>query len=275
MTRQGKLVTPTIIPGFGITLGFTVFYLLLIVMIPLLCLFVKAFSMNWHQFWHTILNARVLSAYKITFGISFLAALINSLFGFIVAWIVVRYPMRGKKILDALIDLPFALPTAVAGIALSTLYAPGGWIGRWFSPYGIKIAFTPIGITIALVFVGLPFVVRTVEPILRDMSAETEEAAAMLGATRWQIFYKIILPHVMPALLTGFIMAFARGLGEYGSVIFIAGNIPGVSEILPLVIITKLEQYDYNGASAIAVTMLVISFIILLSINKLQHVKSK
>lgn len=259
-----------IIPGFQITLGFTVFYLLLVVIIPLSTLFMRTFSMSWHDFIHTVTSSRVMSAYRISFGISFIAAVTNVLFGFIVAWVLVRYKMPARKLFDALIDLPFALPTAVAGIAISTLCAPEGLIGRIFAVYGIKIAFTPAGIAIALIFVGLPFVVRTVEPVLQDMEREAEEAAASLGATRFQVFYKIILPHVTPALLTGFTMAFARGLGEYGSVIFIAGNIPNVSEILPLVIITQLEQYDYNGASAIAVTMLLVSFLMLLAINMAQ-----
>ena len=260
----------SILPGFNITLGFTLLYLLLIVIIPLSGLFVKTFSMHWQDFSAAVFNKRVVAAYRITFMLSFIAALINVFFGFIIAWVLVRYKMPFKKLFDAMIDLPFALPTAVAGIALSTLYAPQGLIGRIFNDYGIKIAFTPTGIAIALIFVGLPFVVRTVEPVLQDMEHETEEAAISLGATRLQVFYKIILPHLTPALLTGFAMAFARGLGEYGSVVFIAGNIPFVSEILPLVIITRLEQYDYNGASAIAVTMLLFSFIILLIINMLQ-----
>ena len=260
----------SIIPGFRLTLGFTLFYLMLIVIIPLAGLFVKVAHLNWHEFSAAVFNPRVVSAYRVTFLVSFLAALVNVVFGFIVAWVLVRYKMPFRKILDAMIDLPFALPTAVAGIALSALCEPKGLIGKLFVDYGIKLAFNPTGIAIALVFVGLPFVVRIVEPVLQDMERETEEAAASLGATRFQVFTRVILPHVTPALLTGFAMAFARGLGEYGSVVFIAGNIPLVSEIVPLIIITRLEQYDYNGASAIAVTMLLVSFAMLLLINLLQ-----
>lgn len=262
---------PSIIPGFGITLGFTTLYLLLIVIIPLSGLFIKSATLDWHTFFATVTAPRVMAAYRISFGISFIAALVNVVFGFIVAWVLVRYRVPGKRIFDAVIDLPFALPTAVAGIALSTLYSPQGWIGKFFLQYNIKIAYTPLGIVVALIFVGVPFVIRTVEPVLRDLDAEAEEAAASLGANRWQVFYKIILPDVMPALLTGFAMAFSRGLGEYGSVIFIAGNLPMVSEIVPLVIITKLEQYDYAGATAIALIMLTASFLILLLINMLQR----
>jgi sulfate transport system permease protein len=265
-----RLKSPSIIPGFGVTLGFTLLYLLLIVLIPLSGLFFKAATVSWGEFFSTITAPRVLHAYKISFGISLLAALINVFFGLIVAWVLARYKFFGKRVVDAMVDLPFALPTAVAGIALTALYAPQGWLGQYLAPLGIKAAFTPLGILIALVFVGLPFVVRTVEPILQDMEKELEEAAASLGAGRLQTFYKIILPSIMPALLTGFAMAFARGLGEYGSVIFIAGNIPKVSEIVPLLIVIKLEQYDYAGATAIAVVMLVISFILLFIINWLQ-----
>lgn len=265
-----KLKSPSIIPGFGVTLGFTLLYLSLIVLIPLSGLFFKAATVSWGEFLSTITAPRVLHAYKISFGLSLLAALINVFFGLIVAWVLARYKFFGKRVVDAMVDLPFALPTAVAGIALTALYAPGGWLGQYLAPLGIKAAFTPLGILIALVFVGLPFVVRTVEPILQDMEKELEEAAASLGANRLQTFYKIILPSIMPALLTGFAMAFARGLGEYGSVIFIAGNIPKVSEIVPLLIVIKLEQYDYAGATAIAVVMLVISFILLFIINWLQ-----
>lgn len=261
----------SIIPGFGITIGFTVLYLLLIVVIPLSGLFIKTATMNWHVFLHTVAAPRVMAAYRISFGISFIAALVNVVFGFVVAWVLVRYRMPGKRLFDAMIDLPFALPTAIAGIALSTLYSPQGWMGKIVAKEGIRIAFTPAGIAIALIFVGIPFVIRTVEPVLRDMDAESEEAAKSLGANRWQVFYKIILPEVTPALLTGFAMAFARGLGEYGSVVFIAGNLPMISEIVPLVIITKLEQYDYAGATAIAVTMLIASFLLLLMVNMLQR----
>ena len=273
--KKAQLKTPTIIPGFGFTLGFTILYLLLIVIVPLSGLFVKAASMNFHTFFSTITAPRVISAYKISFGISLISALINVFFGFIVAWVLVRYKLPLKKIFDAMIDLPFALPTAIAGIALSDIYSENGIIGILFAHFDIKIAYTPAGIAIALIFVGFPFVVRTVEPILQDLDKELEEAAASLGANRWQVFTKIIFPHIFPALLTGFAMAFARGLGEYGSVVFIAGNLPMFSEIVPLVIITKLEQYDYLGATAIAVTMLTVSFILLMFINILQNFTNK
>lgn len=266
-----KLKQPSVIPGFGTALGFTILYLALIVLVPLSGLFVKAAHMHWHAFISAITAPRVIAAYRISFGISLTAALVNTFFGFIVAWVLVRYRMPAKRLFDAVIDLPFALPTAVAGIALSALYAPQGWIGQFFDKVGIKIAFTPAGIAVALIFVGLPFVIRTVEPVLQDMDREAEEAAESLGANRWQIFTKIVLPSVMPALMTGFAMAFARGLGEYGSVIFIAGNLPMVSEIVPLVIITKLEAYDYSGATAIALVMLLASFLLLLIINLLQR----
>ncbi|NBX03992.1 MAG: sulfate ABC transporter permease subunit CysT [Alphaproteobacteria bacterium] len=264
------LLKPTIIPGFGITLGFTLAYLLLIVVIPLSGLFFRTATLTWTEFWHTVTAPRVLHAYYISFGLSFVAALINTFFGLILAWVLARYSFPGKKIVDAIVDLPFALPTAVAGIALTALYAPNGWIGQYLEPLGIKVAFAPLGILIALMFVGLPFIVRTVEPILQDLERELEESASSLGATRWQTFRLVIFPSIMPALLTGFAMAFARGLGEYGSVIFIAGNIPGLSEIVPLLIVIKLEQYDYAGATAIASVMLVASFILLFIINYLQ-----
>jgi sulfate transport system permease protein len=264
------LKQPTVIPGFGISLGVTLTYLSLVVIVPLSGLFLKTLTLSWAKFWQTITDERVMHAYYITFGCSFVAALINVIFGLIMAWVLVRYKFPGRKFIDAVVDLPFALPTAVAGIALTALYAPHGWIGKYAEQFGIKIAFTPIGIMIALVFIGLPFVVRTVQPVLEDMDKELEEAAASLGATRWQTFCMVIMPHISPALLTGFAMAFARALGEYGSVIFIAGNMPMVSEIVPLIIITKLEQYDYAGATAIAVVMLVASFILLLVINLLQ-----
>ncbi len=266
-----KFKEPSVIPGFGITLGFTIAYLAIVVIIPLSGLFFKAAELTPAQFWQTVTANRVLHAYKISFGLSFLAAVINSFFGLIIAWILARYRFPFKKIVDAMVDLPFALPTAVAGIALTALYAPDGWIGRYLVPMGIKVAFTPLGIMIALLFVGLPFIVRTIEPILQDAEREVEEAALSLGATRWQTFFQIILPSITPALLTGFAMAFARGLGEYGSVIFIAGNIPKVSEIVPLIIVIKLEQYDYAGATAVACVMLVASFILLFIINWLQH----
>jgi len=266
-----KLKRPSVIPGFGLTLGFTLFYLAIIVIIPLSGLFFKTATLNFDQFWQAVTAERVMHAYKISFGLSLLAALVNCFFGLILAWILARYRFPFKKIVDAMIDLPFALPTAVAGIALTAIYAPHGWIGRYAEPLGIKIAFAPLGILIALLFVGLPFVVRTVEPILQDADREVEEAAISLGATRWQTFCQVIFPGILPALLTGFAMAFARGLGEYGSVIFIAGNIPKISEIVPLVIVTKLEQYDYAGATAIACVMLVASFILLFIINLLQQ----
>lgn len=265
-----SLKRPSILPGFKLTLFFTLAYLLLIVVIPLAGLFIKTSELDMAGFMHAAFSDRVVHAYKISFGISFLAALVNVFFGLILAWVLVRYRFPFKRIVDAMVDLPFALPTAVAGIALAALYAPQGWIGKYFEPLGIKIAFTPIGIMIALVFVGLPFVVRMVEPVLQDIEKELEEAAASLGATRWQTFWQVIFPTIMPSLLTGFAMAFARGLGEYGSVIFIAGNLPGISEIVPLIIVTKLEQYDYPGATAIACVMLMASFVMLLVINVLQ-----
>jgi sulfate/thiosulfate transport system permease protein len=265
-----KFKQPSIIPGFGLTLGFTLIYLAVVVIIPLSGLFIKTATMNLEQFWEAVGSERVMYAYRISFGLSFLAALINCFFGLILAWILARYTFPCKKLVDAMVDLPFALPTAVAGIALTALYAPQGWLGQYLVPMGIKVAFTPLGILVALIFVGLPFVVRTVQPILQDTDREIEEAAMSLGATRWQTFWKVIFPSIIPALLTGFAMSFARGLGEYGSVIFIAGNIPKVSEIVPLVIVTKLEQYDYAGATAIACVMLVASFILLFIINLLQ-----
>ncbi len=270
MIKIRSLKSPSIIPGFGVTLGFTIAYLALVVLIPLSGLFFSAATVSWSEFWQSITAERVLHAYKISFGISLLAALVNLVFGLILAWVLARYNFFGKRIVDAMVDLPFALPTAVAGIALTALYAPQGWIGQYLAMLGIQVAFTPLGILIALVFVGLPFVVRTVEPILQDMERELEEAAASLGANRLQTFCKIIFPSILPALLTGFAMSFARGLGEYGSVIFIAGNIPKVSEIVPLLISIKLEQYDIAGATAIASVMLIASFILLFIINWLQ-----
>jgi len=259
-----------LLPGFGLSLGYTLVYLSLIVLIPLAAVFIRTTELSLHEFWAVVTTPRVVATYKLTFGASLLAALINLVFGLLTAWVLVRYQFFGKKVLDALVDLPFALPTAVAGIALTAIYAPNGWLGQWLEPHGIKVAFTPLGVVVALTFIGLPFVVRTVQPVLEDFSAEAEEAAASLGANRWQTFYKIILPAIWPALLTGFSLAFARAVGEYGSVIFIAGNMPMISEITPLMIITKLEQYDYAGATAIAVVMLVISFVLLLLINLLQ-----
>ena len=259
-----------ILPGFNLSLGYTIFYLSLIVLIPLSAAFIKTSTLGLHEFWSIVTTPRVLASYRLTFGASLIAALINAVFGLLTAWVLVRYNFTGKKIFDALVDLPFALPTAVAGIALTAVYSSNGWIGSWLEPHGIKVAFTPLGVVVALTFIGLPFVVRTVQPVLEDLEAETEEAAASLGANRWQTFYKIIFPAVWPALLTGFALAFARAIGEYGSVIFIAGNMPMVSEITPLIIITKLEQYDYAGATAVAVVMLVISFLLLFAINGLQ-----
>ncbi|MFZ3087715.1 MAG: sulfate ABC transporter permease subunit CysT [Methylotenera sp.] len=259
-----------VLPGFNLTLGYTLLYLSLIVLIPLSAAFIKTTELSFDEFWAIVTAPRVLASYKLTFGASFIGALINAVFGLLTAWVLVRYSFPGKKIVDALVDLPFALPTAVAGIALTAVYASNGWIGSWLEPHGIKVAFTPIGVVIALTFIGLPFVVRTVQPVLEDLEAETEEAAASLGANRWQTFTKVILPTLWPALLTGFALAFARAIGEYGSVIFIAGNVPFVSEITPLIIITKLEQYEYSSATAVAVVMLVISFLLLFAINGLQ-----
>ena len=260
----------SVLPGFGPALGFTVFYLSLIVLIPLSAAFIRTTELSWLEFWQVVTAPRVLASYKLSFGASLIGAMINVFFGLIVAWVLVRYDFFGKKIIDAFVDLPFALPTAVAGITLSAIYASNGWIGSLFEPYGIKIAYTPIGIVVALTFIGLPFVVRTVQPVLEDLESEVEEAAASLGASRWQTFQRVIFPAILPALLTGFSLAFARALGEYGSVIFIAGNMPMISEITPLLIITKLEQYEYAEATAVAVVMLVISFVLLLLVNFLQ-----
>jgi sulfate transport system permease protein len=268
VSRSGG--TRRVLPGFNLTLGYTLFYLCLIVLIPLSALVFKTFTLTWDQFWVAVTAPRVMASYRLTFGASFVAALVNLVFGLLVAWVLVRYKFPGKKIVDALVDLPFALPTAVAGISLTALLAGNGWIGQYLEPHGIKLAFTPAGIVIALIFIGLPFVVRTVQPVLEDTEKELEEAATSLGATRLQTFMRVILPSILPALLTGFAMAFARAVGEYGSVIFIAGNMPMVSEITPLIIIGKLEQYDYAGATAVALVMLVISFMLLLVINALQ-----
>ena len=260
----------SVLPGFGLTLGFSIFYLSLLVLIPLSGLFWKTATLTWDDFWLTVTAPRVMASYRLSFGAAFIGAVINAVFGFLVAWVLVRYRFPGKRFIDALVDLPFALPTAVAGIALTTIYAPNGWIGKHLEPLGIKVAFTPLGVVIALTFIGLPFVVRTLQPVLQDLEQEVEEAAASLGASRWQTFLKVIFPAVLPALITGFALAFARAVGEYGSVIFIAGNMPMVSEITPLLIITKLEQYDYAGATAIALVMMLISFALLLTINGLQ-----
>jgi sulfate transport system permease protein len=267
LLSRALLKRHTVLPGFDLALGFALLYLSLIVLIPLSATFLKTFTMTWGQFVDAVSTPRVLASYRLTFGASFLAALLNAFFGLIVAWVLVRYEFPFKRIVDALVDLPFALPTAVAGIALTAIYAKNGLIGQWL-PF--KVSFTPLGVWVALVFIGLPFVVRTLQPVLEDVNRELEEAAATLGASRWQTFTKVIFPVLAPALMTGFALAFARALGEYGSVIFIAGNMPMVSEITPLLIITKLEQYDYAGATAIAVVMLVAAFVMLLAINMLQ-----
>jgi sulfate transport system permease protein len=260
----------TILPGFGLTLGFTLAYLGLIVLVPLSAAFLKTAGMSWHEFTAAVASPRVVAAYRLSFGASLAAGFVNMVFGLIVAWVLVRYSFPGKRIVDALVDLPFALPTAVAGIALTSLYAPNGWVGRLLAPLGFKVAFTWTGVFVALTFIGLPFVVRTVQPVLIELEPEIEEAASTLGANRLQTLTRILLPELMPSLLTGFALAFARALGEYGSVIFISGNMPMKTEIVPLLIITKLEQYDYRGATAIAVVMLVSSFVLLLLINLLQ-----
>lgn len=279
-----KRRTHRVLPGFNLSLGYTISYLSLIVLIPLAALFLKSTTHGWDAFWSTVSDPRVIASLKVTFGTSLAAATVNLFFGALVAWVLVRYRFPGKKIFDALVDLPFALPTAVAGITLTTLYAGNGWIGQlfgiesfqlWFlnlpNPlFGLKVAYTPLGIVVALTFVTLPFVVRTVQPVLEEAEAELEEAAASLGANRWQTVWRVVLPGVLPALMTGFSLAFARAIGEYGSVIFIAGNLPMVSEITPLIVVSKLEQYDYAGATAVAVVMLVISFILLLVVNTLQ-----
>lgn len=262
---------PSVLPGFGLTMGFTIFYLGFLVLIPLGGLVLKAAELSPAAMWEVATAPRALAAYKLSFGAAFIAAVINLVFGGLLSWVLVRYQFPFKRVVDGLVDLPFALPTAVAGIALATLYAPNGWVGQLFDPLGIKIAYTPLGVVIALVFIGLPFVVRTVQPVLQDLSTDVEEAAASLGANRWQTFRRIIMPSVMPAALTGFTLAFARALGEYGSVIFIAGNLPMKSEIAPLLIIIKLEQYDYAGAATIGTTMLLAAFVLLLPINILQR----
>ncbi len=256
-----------VLPGFGLSMGYTLIYLSLLILIPLAALFLKASTLNFADFWQTVTDERVVASYKLTLYTSFIAAAINAVFGTLIAWVLVRYDFFGKRIVDALVDLPFALPTAVAGIALTTLYAPNGWIGHYFEPLGIKISFTPLGIMIALTFIGLPFVVRSVQPVLQDLDHQYEEAAATLGAGSRQIFFKIIFPVIFPAILTGFALAFARALGEYGSVVFISGNMPMKTEIVPLLIITKLEQFNYAGAAAIAAIMLIFSFILLFMIN--------
>ena len=273
--KGARRTAKRVLPGFNITLGFTLFYLSLIVLIPLSALLLKTFTLTWDQFLAAVTSPRVIASYQLTFGASFIAASVNAVFGLLVAWVLVRYSFPGKKIIDALVDLPFALPTAVAGISLTALLAGNGWIGSLLEPHGIQLAFNRNGVVIALIFVGLPFVVRTVQPVLEDAEKELEEAATCLGATRWQTFRYVIFPTIGPALLTGFAMAFARGVGEYGSVIFIAGNMPMLSEITPLIIIGKLEQYDYAGATAVATVMLLASFLMLLVINALQSWQRK
>jgi sulfate transport system permease protein len=268
MTRQFR--QHSVLPGFGLALGFTLLYLSLIVLIPLSTAVLKSATVTWSQFWATVTSPRVVASYRLTFGASLAGALINMVFGVLIAWVLVRYRFAGRRVVDALVDLPFALPTAVAGIALTAVYAPEGWIGRYLQPLGIQAAFSPLGVVIALTFIGLPFVVRTVQPVLQNMEVELEEAAASLGASRWQTWRRVILPTVLPAVLTGFALAFGRALGEYGSVVFISGNMPMRTEITPLLIVTKLEQYDYAGATGIAVVMLAASFALLLSINALQ-----
>ena len=265
---------PSVIPGYGLTLGYVLAYLSLIVLIPLASLLLRPVELGWQGFWQVVTSARVLAALELSFGAALAAALINMVFGSIVAWVLVRYRFFGRRLADAMVDLPFALPTAVAGIALTALYAPNGWIGSLLVPLGIKVAFTRLGIVVALTFVGLPFVVRTMEPVLQELDPELEEAAATLGAGRWQTIWRVIFPAILPALLTGFALAFARGIGEYGSVIFIAGNMPMLSEIAPLLIVVKLEQFDYAGAAAVGVAMLAISFVLLLLINLLQRWRS-
>jgi len=260
----------SVLPGFGPTMGYTLFYLSLIVLLPLAALAFRSAALTWDGFWATVTEPRVLASYRLSFGASLLAAAINLAAGLIVAWVLVRYDFPGRRFVDALVDIPFALPTAVAGIALTALYAPNGWIGRPLGQLGIKVAFTPLGVLVALIFIGLPFVVRTVQPVLEDLDREIEEAAASLGASRGQALVKVVLPVLAPALLTGFVLALSRAIGEFGSVIFIAGNIPFVSEIAPLLIITKLEQYDYGGAAAIATVMLAASFVLILAVNLLQ-----
>jgi sulfate/thiosulfate transport system permease protein len=268
MTMRNKAAS--VLPGFGLSLGITCTYLSLMVLLPLATVFARTAELSGDQFWSTVTDPRVVASYRVTLSASFVAAALNTVFGLLVAWVLVRYRFPGRRLVDAMVDLPFALPTAVAGIALTTLYTPSGWIGGYLEPFGIKVSYTWLGITVALIFIGLPFVVRTVQPVLDDLEVEVEEAAASLGARRWQTFSRVILPSVGPALLTGFALAFARAIGEYGSVVFISGNMPMKTEIVPLLIITKLEQYDYAGATAVALVMLLLSFTLLLAINLLQ-----
>jgi sulfate transport system permease protein len=265
----------SILPGFWPSLGLSMLYLSLIVLVPLSAIFLKTASMTWPRFWSAVTSPAVVASYRLTFGASLGAALVNAFFGFLVAWVLARYRFPGKKLVDALVDLPFALPTAVAGIALTSLYSENGWVGRLLAPWGIRVAFTPLGVLVALIFIGLPFVVRSVQPVLEGADREIEEAAASLGANRWQIFSRVVFPIVRPALLAGFAMAFARALGEYGSVIFISGNMPMRTQITPLLIVAKLEQFDYTGAAALAVVMLAASFVLLLAINLLGSYSRK
>lgn len=273
---MSKQHIPRIMPGFGLSLGYTVFYLSLIVLIPFSGLFTKAFSDGWYHVWETVIDPRVIASYKLSFGMSFIAALINGFFGLITAWVLSRYQFPGRRIIDAIVDLPFALPTAVAGIALTSLYSINGPIGKvLYDSFGIRVAYTPLGVLVALTFIGLPFVVRTVQPIIIDLQADVEEAAACLGATRWQTFCRVILPALFPALLTGIMLAFGRAVGEYGSVVFISGNLPFKTEITPLLIIAKLEQFDYSGAAAIGLSMLLVSFFILVIVSLIQRWNEK
>ena len=265
-----QLKQRSVLPGFGLTLGFTLFYFCLIVLIPLSGLLIKTTQISWEQFWRMVLEPRAVASYQLSFGAALAGAAINAVFGLVVAWVLVRYRFPGRRLLDAIVDLPFALPTAVAGIALTAVYSSNGMIGKYLESWGIKVAYRPLGIIVALTFIGLPFVVRTLQPVLEELDREIEEAAASLGARRWQTLWRVILPELWPALLTGFALAFARAVGEYGSVIFIAGNMPMKTEITPLLIVIKLEQYDYAGATAIAVVMLGVSFVLLLAINALQ-----
>ncbi|TCM20794.1 sulfate transport system permease protein [Novosphingobium sp. PhB165] len=273
--RKPRWRAPSVLPGFGLTFGFSLAWLSLIVLIPLSTLFLKSAGMGWHAFVEVGFSDRAMAAYRLSFGTAAAAALVNAVFGLLVAWTLVRYDFPGKRIVSALVDLPFALPTAVAGIALTSIYAPTGWVGQFLDPLGIKVAFTATGITVALIFIGLPFVVRSVEPVLADLGLDVEEAAATLGANRFQTFFRVIFPAIMPALFTGAALAFARGVGEYGSVIFISGNMPGRTEIAPLLIVTQLEQYAYNGATAIAMIMMLISFAVLFTLNAMQSARRR
>ena len=267
---MSRSLTRRVLPGFGLTMGLTILYLSLIVLIPLSATFFKTSTMGWDAFWRTVTDPRAMASYRLTFGASAIGAMVNAVMGLVVAWVLVRYRFPGQRLLDALVDLPFALPTAIAGITLATLFSPNGWIGRLAEPLGVRLAFSPLGVVLALIFIGLPFVVRTVQPVLQTLDPELEEAASSLGARRWRTFSKVVMPELWPALLTGIALAFARAVGEYGSIVFISGNMPMRTEITPLLIITKLEQYDYAGAAALGVVMLSISFVLLLAINLLQ-----